>query len=169
MTTRPYAIGWPATAINLGVRTPGSATPVIVTLSSALCSVGFTFCSFIPSNFVALLEMFKEFQKAADKARVRLFLLQKRADIGFRRFSTAMAKNRSSKVQALYDFCKKTFTPSGTLPPSPQAVQKLRSLLGTPQFPLSSLAISKVLVFFKGWLNLSRGYIQCFEEWNALI
>ncbi|KAK4750782.1 hypothetical protein SAY87_004264 [Trapa incisa] len=73
--------------------------------------------------------MFKEFQQAADK--VRSFLLQKRADIGFRRLSTGMAKNRSSKIQDLYYLCKKTFTPSGTPPPTPQVVQKLRSLLDT--------------------------------------
>ncbi|XP_031405508.1 plant cysteine oxidase 3 isoform X2 [Punica granatum] len=75
--------------------------------------------------------MFPEFQKTTDK--VRLFFLQKRADFGFRRHSsTAMAKNRSSsKVQALYDLCKKTFTPSGTPPPSPQAAQRLCSLLDT--------------------------------------
>ncbi|GLU20293.1 hypothetical protein SLE2022_365010 [Rubroshorea leprosula] len=40
-----------------------------------------------------------------------------------------MAKKSSPKVQVLYDLCKKTFTPSGTPPPSPQAIQKLCSLL----------------------------------------
>ncbi|KAF5207162.1 Plant cysteine oxidase [Thalictrum thalictroides] len=34
-------------------------------------------------------------------------------------------------VQALYELCKKTFTPSGIPPPSSQAIQKLRSLLDT--------------------------------------
>ncbi|KAJ6888377.1 plant cysteine oxidase 3-like isoform X1 [Populus alba x Populus x berolinensis] len=39
-------------------------------------------------------------------------------------------QNSSSKVQALYELCKKTFTPSG-VPPSSRAIQKLCSLLDT--------------------------------------
>nr|GMC71873.1 plant cysteine oxidase 3 [Ipomoea batatas] len=38
---------------------------------------------------------------------------------------------KSSSIQALYDLSKKTFTPSVTLQPSPQAIHKLSSLLDT--------------------------------------
>ncbi|GAB4848085.1 Plant cysteine oxidase 3 [Ancistrocladus abbreviatus] len=41
-----------------------------------------------------------------------------------------MTKN-SSTIQAVYELCKRTFTPSGTPPPSAQAVQKLCSFLDT--------------------------------------
>ncbi|XP_034672554.1 plant cysteine oxidase 3, partial [Vitis riparia] len=44
-------------------------------------------------------------------------------------FSVKMAK-KSTSIQALYDLCKKTFSPSGTPPPS-QAIHKLSSLLDT--------------------------------------
>nr|GMC60231.1 plant cysteine oxidase 3 [Ipomoea batatas] len=46
-----------------------------------------------------------------------------------RRLFTMNAK--SSSIQALYDLSKKTFTPSVTLQPSPQAIHKLSSLLDT--------------------------------------
>ncbi|XP_043718170.1 plant cysteine oxidase 3 [Telopea speciosissima] len=36
---------------------------------------------------------------------------------------------KTSSVQVIYDFCKKTFIPSGTSPPSSQAIQKLSSVL----------------------------------------
>ncbi|KAG5536329.1 hypothetical protein RHGRI_023939 [Rhododendron griersonianum] len=41
------------------------------------------------------------------------------------------SSSSSSSVQELYDLCKMTFTPSGTSPASPQAIQKLCSLLDT--------------------------------------
>ncbi|KAJ9677141.1 hypothetical protein PVL29_022239 [Vitis rotundifolia] len=44
-------------------------------------------------------------------------------------FSVKMAK-KSSSIQALFDLCKKTFSPSGAPPPS-QAIPKLSSLLDT--------------------------------------
>ena len=50
-----------------------------------------------------------------------------------------MTKN-NSKVQALYDHCNNTFTPSSTSP-SPQASQSICSLLGISQF-LSFLLIA---------------------------
>jgi len=37
---------------------------------------------------------------------------------------------QNSKVQTLYDHCKTIFSPSGTPPPSSQALQKLSSILG---------------------------------------
>ncbi|PSR89166.1 Plant cysteine oxidase [Actinidia chinensis var. chinensis] len=50
----------------------------------------------------------------------------------YRRLMTMAKKAFSpSSVQALYDLCKKTFTPSGASPASPQAIQKLCSLLDT--------------------------------------
>lgn len=39
--------------------------------------------------------------------------------------------NKSSTIQTIYEFCKKTFTPTGTSPPSAQVVHKLCSLLDT--------------------------------------
>ncbi|XAR63864.1 Cysteamine dioxygenase [Bertholletia excelsa] len=54
----------------------------------------------------------------------------------FRRFETMTRKafyssssSSSPSIQAVYDLSKKTFTPSGTPSPSPQAIQKLCSLL----------------------------------------
>ncbi|KAK6153511.1 hypothetical protein DH2020_013150 [Rehmannia glutinosa] len=38
-------------------------------------------------------------------------------------------KNSSSSIQALYDLCRDTFTPSETSPPSSHAIHKLSSLL----------------------------------------
>ncbi|KAI8543034.1 hypothetical protein RHMOL_Rhmol08G0187600 [Rhododendron molle] len=43
----------------------------------------------------------------------------------------AFPSSSSSSVQELYDLCIMTFTPSGTSPASPQAIQKLCSLLDT--------------------------------------
>ncbi|KAK3040905.1 hypothetical protein RJ639_027900, partial [Escallonia herrerae] len=40
------------------------------------------------------------------------------------------SSSSSSSVQALYDLCKKTFTPSASPTASPQAIHKLSSLLG---------------------------------------
>lgn len=45
-----------------------------------------------------------------------------------------MTKSASS-VQALYELCKKTFSPGGAPPPSSQAVHKLCSLLSNYIFP----------------------------------
>lgn len=44
---------------------------------------------------------------------------------------------KASPVQALYDLCKKTFTPTGNATPS-QAFAKLSSLLGTTPLPLTA-------------------------------
>lgn len=73
--------------------------------------------------------MFSKFQKASDKARI--FLQHKASCSVFLRHLSMTQK--SSKVQALYDLCNKTFTPSasGTPPPSSQAVQRLSSILDT--------------------------------------
>lgn len=71
--------------------------------------------------------MFSKFQKASDKARI--FLQNKASGAVFPRHLSMT--NESSKVQALYDLCRKTFTPSGTPLPSSQAVQRLTSLLDT--------------------------------------
>ncbi|CAL9023367.1 unnamed protein product [Prunus brigantina] len=38
---------------------------------------------------------------------------------------------KSSKVEALYELCQNTFTPSGSLHPSSAAINKLCSVLGT--------------------------------------
>ncbi|KAL7161049.1 hypothetical protein ACSBR2_041656 [Camellia fascicularis] len=45
--------------------------------------------------------------------------------------SSSSSSSSSASVQLLYDLCKKTFTPSGTPPLSPQSIQKLCSLLDT--------------------------------------
>jgi hypothetical protein len=76
--------------------------------------------------------MFSKFQKASDKARI---FLQHRVNSCVFLRHLSMSK-KSSKVQALYDLCNQTFTPSasGTPPPSSQAVQSLSSLLGICQF-----------------------------------
>ncbi|KAM3380893.1 plant cysteine oxidase 3 isoform X1 [Capsicum galapagoense] len=42
-----------------------------------------------------------------------------------------MTKKSPCSIQALYDLCKLTFTPSATSPPSSQAIHKLYSLLDT--------------------------------------
>ncbi|XP_062027640.1 plant cysteine oxidase 3 [Rosa rugosa] len=64
-------------------------------------------------------------QKASDKFRV---FLEKRVHFGVSRSQTSMAR-QSSKVEAIYELCKKTFSPSGSPPPSAEAVSKLSSLL----------------------------------------
>ncbi|PIN10790.1 cysteamine dioxygenase [Handroanthus impetiginosus] len=46
-----------------------------------------------------------------------------------RLFTMAKKKSSSSSIQALYDLCRDTFTPSATSPPSPHAINKLSSLL----------------------------------------
>ena len=57
-----------------------------------------------------------------------------------------MAKKGSS-IQALYDLCRKTFSPSGTHPPSSQAINKLSSLLGISLFLLLCLIASLSEIF----------------------
>ncbi|KAL3655289.1 hypothetical protein CASFOL_001075 [Castilleja foliolosa] len=47
------------------------------------------------------------------------------------RLITMITKKSSSSIQALYDLCIHTFTPSATSPPSSIAIQKLSSLLDT--------------------------------------
>ncbi|XP_030940835.1 plant cysteine oxidase 3 isoform X2 [Quercus lobata] len=71
--------------------------------------------------------MLSKFHKASDKARR---FLQNKATLFVRNLT--MTKN-TSKVQALYDLCNTTFTPSpsGASPPSSQAIQRLCSLLDT--------------------------------------
>ncbi|KAG2664419.1 hypothetical protein I3843_16G077900 [Carya illinoinensis] len=71
--------------------------------------------------------MFSKFQKASDK--VTIFLQIKDSCSMFLRHLSMTKK--TSKVQALYDLCSKTFTPSPTPLPSSQAVQRLSSLLDT--------------------------------------
>ncbi|KAL6182958.1 hypothetical protein ACLB2K_044369 [Fragaria x ananassa] len=64
-------------------------------------------------------------QKGCDKFRS---FVEKRVNFGVFRSHTSM-KRQSSKVEAIYELCKKTFTPSGSAPPSAEAVRKLSSLL----------------------------------------
>lgn len=69
---------------------------------------------------------------------------------------------KASPVQALYDICKKTFTPTGNVAPS-QAIAKLSSLLGTPPLPLTAFfnSIKFPLVGFIWTLVLSMQ-----SDWN---
>ncbi|KAJ7978809.1 Plant cysteine oxidase [Quillaja saponaria] len=72
--------------------------------------------------------MSSKFQQISDK--LRIFIQQSKAIfVPFRKHSGM--KQNSSKIQALYDHCKNTFTPSRATPPSSQAIQKLCSLLDT--------------------------------------
>ncbi|KAF4369828.1 hypothetical protein F8388_019708 [Cannabis sativa] len=73
--------------------------------------------------------MFSKFQKATDKLRT---FVHKRTNYcrAFGRPPT-MTKNSSSnpKIQTLYDLCNKTFTPSGSPPPTSEAIQRICSVL----------------------------------------
>ncbi|XP_022134830.1 plant cysteine oxidase 3 [Momordica charantia] len=71
--------------------------------------------------------MFSKSRTLSDK--IRLFLQNKADSSQFLRYSS-MSLERISKVQAIYDFCKKNLTPSAA-PLSSQTVQKLCSLLDT--------------------------------------
>ncbi|KAM6593742.1 hypothetical protein CsatA_001445 [Cannabis sativa] len=75
--------------------------------------------------------MFSKFQKATDKLRT---FVHKRTNYcrAFGRPST-MTKNSSSnpKIQTLYDLCNKTFTPSGSPPPTSEAILRICSVLDT--------------------------------------
>ncbi|XP_062116875.1 plant cysteine oxidase 3-like [Humulus lupulus] len=75
--------------------------------------------------------MFSKFQKATDKLRT---FVQKRTNNcrAFGRPLSMMKKSSSNpKIQTLYDLCKKTFTPSGSPPPSSEAIQRICSVLDT--------------------------------------
>lgn len=105
--------------------------------------------------------MLSKVHKASDKARR---FLQNKATLFVRNLT--MTKN-TSKVQALYDLCNTTFTPSpsGSSPPSSQALQRLCSLLGISHF-LSFLLVSfsfvskftSLCALCKVWLNYGNGY-----------
>lgn len=71
-------------------------------------------------------KMFSKTQKATDK--IRLFLQNKVDCSVFLRF-LSMSHKKSSKIQAIYDLCKKTLTPANS-PLSSQTIQNLCSLLG---------------------------------------
>ncbi|KAG2399016.1 Plant cysteine oxidase [Vigna angularis] len=60
-------------------------------------------------------------------------------------------RSQSSKVQTLYDHCKTIFSPSGTPPPSSQALQKLSSILG---MSLSLFSEFKYAIFSPIALNV---------------
>ncbi|XP_038879682.1 plant cysteine oxidase 3 isoform X2 [Benincasa hispida] len=71
--------------------------------------------------------MFSKTQKATDKIRL---LLQNTVDCSvFLRF-LSMSHKKSSKIQAIYDLCKKTLTPANS-PLSSQTIQNLCSLMDT--------------------------------------
>ncbi|CAK7323167.1 unnamed protein product [Dovyalis caffra] len=77
--------------------------------------------------------MFSKWRNATDK--VRKLVLENQTCLPFTRcfrnhVNMVEQQSSSSKVQALYELCKKTFTPSG-VPASSHAIQKLCSLLDT--------------------------------------
>lgn len=76
-------------------------------------------------------KMLSKLQKASDKARL-FFPNTALVATCFQKYIHMAKKtsSSSSKVQALYELCKRNFTPSGTPPPSSQAVHDLCSLLG---------------------------------------
>ncbi|XP_034894260.1 plant cysteine oxidase 3 isoform X5 [Populus alba] len=78
--------------------------------------------------------MFSKFRNATDKAR-KLAIEHQNCLLPFipcfrNLINMVEQQNSSSKVQASYELCRKTFTPSGA-PPSSSAIQKLCSLLDT--------------------------------------
>ncbi|KAG6745871.1 hypothetical protein POTOM_050381 [Populus tomentosa] len=78
--------------------------------------------------------MFSKFRNATDKAR-KLAIEHQNCLLPFipcfrNLINMVEQQNSSSKVQASYELCRKTFTPSGA-PPSSSATQKLCSLLDT--------------------------------------
>jgi hypothetical protein len=82
-------------------------------------------------------KMFSKFRNATDKAR-KLAIEHENCLLPFipcfrNLINMVEQQNSSSKVQASYELCRKTFTPSGA-PPSSSAIQKLCSLLGIPPF-----------------------------------
>ena len=80
-------------------------------------------------------KMFSKTQKATDK--MRLFLQNKVDCSVFLRF-LSMSHKKSSKIQAIYDLCKKSLTPANS-PLSSQTIKNLCSLLGNFSFLLWSL------------------------------
>ena len=70
--------------------------------------------------------MFSKFQKASDKIRL---ILQNKVDCSVFVRSLSMNHRQSSKVQAIYDLCKTSLTPTSS-PLSSQTIQNLCSLLG---------------------------------------
>lgn len=108
-------------------------------------------------------EMFSKSRTLSDK--IRLFLQNKADSSQFLRYSS-MSLERISKVQAIYDFCKKNLTPSAA-PLSSQTVQKLCSLLGNLSlFLLNFYCILFyfdfrtifLVVSYDFWLNFSSGF-----------
>lgn len=78
--------------------------------------------------------MLSRLRKATDKAKNILATLQNNNySLCFRNHVNMVeqSSSSSSKVQALYELCTRTFTPLGTSAPSSQAVQRLCSLLDT--------------------------------------
>ncbi|KAJ6868653.1 hypothetical protein NC651_033668 [Populus alba x Populus x berolinensis] len=78
--------------------------------------------------------MFSKFRNATDKAR-KLAIEHQNCLLPFipcfrNLINMVEQQNSSSKVQASYELCRKTFTPSGA-PPSSSAIQKICSLLDT--------------------------------------
>lgn len=69
-------------------------------------------------------------QRGSDK--FRRFLRNRANNFTLLGNHTSMAR-QSSKVEALYELCKKTFTPSGSPPPSSAAINKISSLLDAMQ------------------------------------
>ncbi|KAJ6374063.1 hypothetical protein OIU78_029716 [Salix suchowensis] len=78
--------------------------------------------------------MLSKFRNATDKAR-KLVIEHRNCSLAFilcfrNHINMVEQHSSSSKVQALYELCKKTYTPSGA-PSSSSAIQKLCSLLDT--------------------------------------
>lgn len=91
---------------------------------------------FLISKIDIKIKMLSISQKACDK--VRIFMQNNRANcITFAKQHISMTSKSTPKVQLIYELCQKTFTPSGLPTPSPQAIQKLSSLLGMFIFPFS--------------------------------
>ncbi|XP_052182794.1 plant cysteine oxidase 3 isoform X2 [Diospyros lotus] len=62
---------------------------------------------------------------------LRRWMYRRLRKMGQKVFHASSSSSSSSKIQALYELCKQNFTPSGTPPPSPEVIQKLRSLMDT--------------------------------------
>ncbi|XP_012092920.1 plant cysteine oxidase 3 isoform X2 [Jatropha curcas] len=79
-----------------------------------------------------MTKMFSKFYQATDKARRILLGARKNWPFAvyFRSHVNMVEQSPSTKVQALYDLCKNTFTPS-EIPSSSPAINKLCSLLDT--------------------------------------
>lgn len=98
--------------------------------------------------------MFSNVQKAADKARLFLQNITLAA-LKFQK-QIHMAKDSSPKVQAVYELCKESFTPSAAPLASSQVIQKLCSLLGISPF-------SFLVAFGIPERNVSLAVFSCFE------